>query len=133
MSGMEKARQNGQGVPGTVTVKINPEKVKALLHADQSIQHWSVKHMSLSLELRGVEATVHGLQEHKSQIMSDALKEVGIDMRRFSSARMSGDGTVLLTPDPAFVPPGPAEQEGEQQASQEQESEQPVQSGHLPD
>lgn len=117
---MEEAKQNGQSVPGTTTVKIGPDRVEALFKADQSIQFWAVKHINLSLELRGIEATVHGLQEHKAQVMTAALKEVGIDIKRFSSARMGPDGTVVLMPNLVHAHP-------DEQSGQEQESGQPVQ------
>jgi len=94
----EDTKKDGQDPPGVVTVKISSERTKALIQADRSIQHWSVKYADLSLNLRGMEATIHGLQEHKSQIMSEALKEAGISMDKFSMARMSEDGTVLLVP-----------------------------------
>jgi len=100
MSGMEEAKQNGQSAPGIVTVKINQERMQDLFKADHSIQFWAIKHVDLSLELRGIEATVHGLQEHKSKIMENALKEIGVDIKKFAHAQMGSDGTVQLTPVP---------------------------------
>lgn len=105
---MEEAKQDGQGAPGApdaVVVKIGPERVQALFKADQSIQFWAVKHVDLSLELRGIEATVHGLREHKSQIMAEALKEIGVDIKKFAHARMGPDGTVQLVPAPPSASP----------------------------
>lgn len=79
-----------------LAVKIADDKAKELILAESSIQSWSIQYMELTLQLRGVESTVHNLYQHKASLMSEALKDAGIDLSKYARAQMGPDGTVFL-------------------------------------
>lgn len=99
---------------GLQAVQIDPESAARLEHTERSIHQWSQKHMSLSLELRGLESTVLSLHQLKSQILEEALKKIGVSISNFDVAQVRSDGKVLLQPKgrpPAEGDPPPADRE----------------------
>ncbi|HED05689.1 MAG TPA: hypothetical protein ENI61_03285 [Ignavibacteria bacterium] len=82
-----------------ISIKLDENVASELIKVDASIQGWSVKYAQINLESRGIESTIHNLHQHKAKLMSDALKEQGIDLSKYTSAHMGTDGTVQLISD----------------------------------
>ncbi len=83
----------------SISVKLDEDVAAELIKVDSSIQGWSVRYAQINLESRGIESTIHNLHQHKAKLMSDALKEHGIDLSKYTSAHMGTDGTVQLISD----------------------------------
>lgn len=96
------------GAPaGTRVVQIDKESLQQLNQAEVSIHRWNGKYMELGMEMRGIESTVHALQQHKAELMTSTLEKLGVDVKRFNIATVLPDGRAFLVPNKG-QPAGPA-------------------------
>ena len=98
------------GAPaGTRVVQIDKDSFQQLSQAEVSIHRWNGKYMELGMEMRGIESTVHTLQQHKADLMASTLKELGVDIEQYQIATVGPDGRVILVPRQGRPAPPPAE------------------------
>lgn len=97
-----------QEIPGAPSgsrfAKIDVDSTTQMSQVEMSIHRWSAKYIELALEMRKMESTIHSLQQHKVEIMTDALEKIGVKMSDYEAVKMTPDGQVLLIPNPTPAP-----------------------------
>ena len=97
--------------------KLTEEELKQVAHIDVSVQHWSLQHTELSLQVRSMLENISALGMARNQVLERALKEANIDPKTIQKVNIDKDGNVhcLCLPPP---PPAPPAQEAAPATSQ---------------